>query len=218
MLKILLADDHQLVRNGIKMFLESEKDFEVIAEAKTGSEAIQKNKQLKPDLVLLDISMPDKNGLEAAPEILDAAHEPKVIMLSMYLDEQYINSCMEAGVNGYIHKGADQEELIDGVKKVMEGISFYSKDVRDVMVNNYITSLKKKKKQLAQPKISLTKRELEVVKLIMKGYTSNQIAEELFISNRTVDTHRANLMQKLDVKNSIELINKVTEENLLESD
>lgn len=83
------------------------------------------------------------------------------------------------------------------------------------MVNNYITSLKKKKQQLAQPKINLTKRELEVIKLIMKGYTSNQIAEELFISNRTVDTHRANLMQKLDVKNSIELINKVTQENLL---
>jgi DNA-binding NarL/FixJ family response regulator len=198
------------------MFLESEKEFEVIAEAKNGNDAIEKNKDFKPDLVLLDISMPGKNGLEAAPEILSASNKPKIIMLSMYLDEQYINSCMEAGVHGYIHKGADKEELINGVKKVMEGSSFYSKDVRDVMVNNYISSLKKKKLQLAQPEIKLTKRELEVIKLIMKGYTSNQIAEELFISNRTVDTHRANLMQKLDVKNSIELINKVTEENLLE--
>lgn len=215
MLKILLADDHQLVRNGIKMFLESESDFEVIGEAKNGVEVIKKNIELEPDLILLDISMPEKNGLEAAPELLQAPHAPKIIMLSMYLDEQYINSCMEAGVHGYIHKGADKEELINGVKKVMEGVSFYSKEVRDVMVNNYITSLKKKKQQLAHPKINLTKRELEVVKLIMKGYTSNQIAEELFISNRTVDTHRANLMQKLDVKNSIELINKVTEENLL---
>jgi len=215
MLKILLADDHQLVRNGIRMFLESEKDFEVTAEANNGNDAIEKNKDFKPDLVLLDISMPEKNGLEAAPEILSASNKPKIIMLSMYLDEQYINSCMEAGVHGYIHKGADQDELINGVKKVMEGTSFYSKDVRDVMVNNYISSLKKKKLQLAQPEIKLTKRELEVIKLIMKGYTSNQIAEELFISNRTVDTHRANLMQKLDVKNSIELINKVTEENLL---
>ena len=215
MLKILLADDHQLVRNGIRMFLESEKDFEVTAEANNGNDAIEKNKDFKPDLVLLDISMPEKNGLEAAPEILSASNKPKIIMLSMYLDEQYINSCMEAGVHGYIHKGADQDELINGVKKVMEGTSFYSKDVRDVMVNNYISSLKKKKQQLAQPEIKLTKRELEVIKLIMKGYTSNQIAEELFISNRTVDTHRANLMQKLDVKNSIELINKVTEENLL---
>ncbi|WP_375581067.1 response regulator transcription factor [Marivirga tractuosa] len=161
--------------------------------------------------------MPEKNGLDVAPEILSSSNEPKIIMLSMYLDEQYINSCMEAGVHGYIHKGADKEELINGVKKVMEGTNFYSKDVRDVMVNNYITSLKKKKQKLAQPKINLTKRELEIVKLIMKGYTSNQIAEELFISNRTVDTHRANLMQKLDVKNSIELINKVTEENLLTS-
>jgi DNA-binding NarL/FixJ family response regulator len=215
MLKILLADDHQLVRNGIKIFLESEEDFEVVGEAKNGIEAIEKNNELKPDLVLLDISMPEKNGLEAAPEILTASNSPKIVMLSMYLDEKYINSCMEAGVHGYIHKGADKEELVSGIKKVMEGVSFYSKDVRDVMVNNYITSLKKKKQQLAQPQINLTKRELEVVKLIMKGYTSNQIAEELFISNRTVDTHRANLMQKLDVKNSIELINKVTEENLL---
>lgn len=215
MLKILLADDHQLVRNGIKIFLESEEGFEVIGEAKNGIEAIEKNEELCPDLVLLDISMPEKNGLDAAPEILSSSNGPKIIMLSMYLDEQYINSCMEAGVHGYIHKGADKEELINGVKKVMEGTNFYSKDVRDVMVNNYITSLKKKKQKLAQPKINLTKRELEIVKLIMKGYTSNQIAEELFISNRTVDTHRANLMQKLGVKNSIELINKVTEENLL---
>jgi len=215
MLKILLADDHQLVRNGIKIFLESEEDFEVIGEAKDGNEAIEKSKELNPDIILLDISMPGKSGLEAAPEILSASNDPKIVMLSMYLDEQYINSCMEAGVHGYIHKGADKEELINGVKKVMDGVSFYSKDVRDVMVNNYITSLKKKKQLLAHPKINLTKRELEVVKLIMKGYTSHQIAEELFISNRTVDTHRANLMQKLDVKNSIELINKVTEENLL---
>lgn len=216
MLKILLADDHQLVRNGIKMFLESDQGLEVIGEAKNGVEAIQKNIELKPDLVLLDISMPEKNGLEAAPEILASDHNPKIIMLSMYLDEQYINSCMEAGVHGYIHKGADKEELISGVKKVMEGVSFYSKDVRDVMVNNYIKSLKKKKQQLTQPKISLTKRELEVIKLIMKGHTSGQIAEKLFISNRTVDTHRANIMQKMDVKNSIELINKVMEENLLD--
>ncbi|SMG39475.1 DNA-binding response regulator, NarL/FixJ family, contains REC and HTH domains [Marivirga sericea] len=215
MLKILLADDHQLVRNGIKIFLESEEDFEVIGEAKNGNEAIKKNEELEPEVVLLDISMPEKNGLEAVPEILSAKNKPKIVMLSMYLDEQYINSCMEAGVHGYIHKGADKEELISGVKKVMDGVSFYSKEVRDVMVNNYITSLKKKKQQLTQPKINLTKRELEIVKLIMKGYTSNQIAEELFISNRTVDTHRANLMQKLEVKNSIELINKVTEENLL---
>jgi DNA-binding NarL/FixJ family response regulator len=215
MLKILLADDHQLVRNGIKMFLESEEGFEVTGEAENGHEAIKKNNELKPDIVLLDISMPEKNGLEAAPEILSALNKPKIIMLSMYLDEQYINSCMEAGVHGYIHKGADKDELISGVKKVMEGVSFYSKDVRDVMVNNYITSLKKKKQKLAHPEIKLTKRELEVIKLIMKGYTSNQIAEGLFISNRTVDTHRANIMQKLDVKNSIELINKVTEENLL---
>jgi DNA-binding NarL/FixJ family response regulator len=214
MLKILLADDHQLVRNGIKMFFESEEGFEVTGEAENGHEAIKKNNELKPDIVLLDISMPEKNGLEAAPEILSALNKPKIIMLSMYLDEQYINSCMEAGVHGYIHKGADKDELISGVKKVMEGVSFYSKDVRDVMVNNYITSLKKKKQKLAQPEIKLTKRELEVIKLIMKGYTSNQIAEGLFISNRTVDTHRANIMQKLDVKNSIELINKVTEENL----
>lgn len=215
MLKILLADDHDLVRNGIKNFLESEEEFEIVGEAKNGIEAIEKNKGLQPDLVLLDISMPEKNGLEAVPEILSASHNPKIIMLSMYLDEQYINSCMEAGVHGYIHKGADKDELVNGVKKVMEGVSFYSKDVRDVMVNNYISSLKKKKEQLGQPKVKLTKREIEVAKLIMKGNTSNQIAAELFISSRTVDTHRANLMQKLEVKNSIELINKIKAENLL---
>lgn len=215
MLKILLADDHHLVRDGIKMFLESEEDFKVIGEAKNGLEAIELNASLKPDLVLLDISMPEKNGIEAATEILQGKPVPKIIMLSMYLDEKYINTCMEAGVHGYIHKGADKKELIEGVRKVISGQNFYSKEVREVMVSNYINSLKQKKKSLTQLKITITKREMEIVKLIMKGYSSVQIAEDLFISNRTVDTHRANLMQKLDVKNSIELINKVTELNLV---
>ncbi|GAA5026281.1 DNA-binding response regulator [Marivirga lumbricoides] len=215
MLKILLADDHHLVRDGIKMFLESEADFKVIGEAKNGLEAVELNAELKPHLVLLDISMPEKNGIEAATEILQHKPIPKIIMLSMYLDEKYINTCMETGVHGYIHKGADKKELIEGVRKVMTGQNFYSKEVREVMVSNYINSLKQKKKNLTQQKVTITKREMEIVKLIMKGYSSVQIAEDLFISNRTVDTHRANLMQKLDVKNSIELINKVTELNLV---
>lgn len=215
MLKVLLADDHHLMRDGIKMFLESDKDIKVIGEAKNGVEAVEMCQSLKPDLLLMDISMPEKNGIEAASDVLKLNFIPKIIMLSMYLDEKYINTCMETGVHGYIHKGADKEELLEGVRKVMDGQNFYSKEVREVMVSNYINNLKQKKKILMQEKVVITKRELEVIKLIMKGYSSQQIAETLHISIRTVDTHRANLMQKMEVKNSIELINKVTELNLL---
>ncbi len=215
MLKVLLADDHHLMRDGIKMFLESDKGITVVGEATNGLVAIEMCQKIKPDLLLMDISMPEKNGIEAATEILKNGYVPKIIMLSMYLDEKYINTCMETGVHGYIHKGAAKEELLEGVKKVMEGQNFYSKEVREVMVNNYINNLKQKKKILTQEKVTITKRELEIIKLIMKGYSSLQIADTLHISNRTVDTHRANLMQKLEVKNSIELINRVSELNLL---
>ncbi len=215
MLKVLLADDHHLMRDGIKMFLESDPKIKVIGEAKNGEEAIEMCSALKPELLLMDISMPKKNGIEAATEILNSKYVPKIIMLSMYLDEKYINTCMETGVHGYIHKGAAKEEVLEGVRKVIDGQNFYSKEVREVMVNNYINNLKQKKKILTQEKVAITKRELEIIKLIMKGYSSVQIADTLHISNRTVDTHRANLMQKLEVKNSIELINKVTELNLL---
>jgi DNA-binding NarL/FixJ family response regulator len=215
MLKVLLADDHHLMRDGIKMFLESDKDIKVIGEAKNGEEAIEMSQFLKPDLLLMDISMPLKNGIEAASEILECPFVPKIIMLSMYLDEKYINTCMETGVHGYINKGAAKEELLEGVKKVMASQNFYSKEVRELMVSNYINNLKQKKKILTQEKVPITKRELEIIKLIMKGCSSLQIAATLHISNRTVDTHRANLMQKLEVNNSIALINKVTELNLL---
>lgn len=216
MIKVLLADDHKMVRDGIKSFLESEDWLSVVAEADNGDDAIKKFRTETPDIILMDISMPVKNGMEASEEIMQESDQVKIIMLSMYLDEKYINTCMEAGVHGYIHKGADKEDVIYGIKQVLEGQNFYSRDVREVMINNYTRTLKRKKEKLAGKDYSLTKREKEIVKWIMEGYTSNEIAEKLFISNRTVDTHRANVMQKLKVKNSIELINKITKEGIIE--
>lgn len=215
-IKIMIVDDHHLVRVGIKSYFVNEPDLAVIGEASDGEQAVRLAGTLNPDLVLLDISMPNLNGMEAASIIVKNYPEIKIIILSMYLDEKFIQKCMEEGVHGYIHKGAEQYELIYGIRSVMNGELYYSKEVREVLVKTYAKNLRKKKDNLKKDNIALTKREKEIIKYIIKGLTSTEIGEKLFISNRTVDTHRANLMQKLKVKNVIELVNKVNSESLIE--
>lgn len=214
---ILLVDDHRLIRDGIKGYLDLDW-IDIVGEAENGEDAIRLTEKLNPDLVLMDISMPKLNGMEAAQKILEGDEAVKIIMLSMYLDEKYLFKCMEIGVNGFIYKGADKYEIITGIQEVMEGETFYSKEIKEILIKSYSNNLKAKKKGLSQKVDTLTQREKEVVRYIMKGYTSQQIAEALFISPRTVDTHRTNLMHKLEVKNSIELINKVHKLDLLEED
>jgi DNA-binding NarL/FixJ family response regulator len=204
--KILIADDHAMIRDGVKTLLKQNKDCQLAGEAVNGIEAIEQFKSLRPDLVILDISMPYLNGMEAAREIIKVDPNARIIILSMYDDEDYISQCIESGVKGFVVKSESGNELNYAIKSVLDGRTYFSQRVQEVIVKKYTSGVKRRPKE---SDVKLTSREVEITKLISEGLTSHQIADKLFISPRTVETHRANLMKKMGVKNSIELVKKV---------
>jgi len=211
--KILIADDHAMIRAGIRALLGEEKEITIVGEAATGKEAIEKYKDLQPDLLILDISMPDMNGMEVTQQILKEDPQAKIIILSMYDDEEYISRCIEYGVMGYVIKSETGTELAQAVKNVLVGQTYFSDQVQKIIFKRYSTNLSKKKPK--EMEVELTKREIEIVKLISEGLTSKQMANKLVISARTVETHRANLIKKCGVHNAIELVKKVEKLGLI---
>lgn len=205
-IKVILADDHAMIRDGIKSLLSKNKELVIAGEAKNGKEVLALYTTLAPDLVIMDISMPDMNGMDAAQLILQQNAEAKIIMLSMYDDEEYISRCMETGVKGYVVKNETGGELDHAVNTVLKGQNYFSPQVQKVIFNKYSSVVGKK--NIKEQEVRLTSREIEIVQLISEGLTSPEMAEKLFISPRTVETHRANLMKKMGVKNSIELVKK----------
>ena len=212
--KVLIADDHAILRDGIRSLVTRMKKIKIVGEATTGVEAVQKFGELKPDLLILDISMPDKNGMEVAKEILDTSGEANIIILSMHDDEDYINRCLEIGVKGYVVKNESGSELELAIQTVLEGKNYFSSQVQKVIFKKHSANLTRKKQ--IDEVVKLTNREIEIIKLIMAGLTSQEMADKLFISPRTVETHRANLLKKLDVKNAMEMVMKVQEKKLLD--
>jgi DNA-binding NarL/FixJ family response regulator len=211
--KILIADDHAMIRDGVKSLLSKNKGLSVAGEASNGHEALEKYKSIRPDLLILDLSMPGMNGMDAAEQILKDDPTAKIIILSMFNDEDYISRCMEHGVKGYVVKNETGSELDQAVNTVLKGQTYFSNEVQKIIFRKYSNSVMKKKKiELA---VKLTGREVEIVKLISEGLTSHEMAEKLFISPRTVETHRANLMKKAGVKNSIELVKKIERMGLI---
>ena len=206
-IRILLADDHTLFRTGIMSLLEGEKDIYVVGEVENGNELLEKYFEIKPDLVLADISMPGKSGLEAAKEIKQKDAEAKFLFLSMHEEDEYIYHCLKAGGKGLINKNITKGELILAIKKVSEGSNYFKNNLSEEQIkyiyNKYNRS-SYKRPEIAQD--SLTAREENVLKLIGQGLTSNEIAKKLGISRRTVDTYRSNIMQKLNIRNLPELI------------
>lgn len=211
--KILIADDHAMIRDGIKSLLSRDKELTVVGEAVNGHEAVKKFSELKPDLLILDISMPDLNGMDVARKIVQHDSQARIIVLSMYDDEDYINQCVESGVKGYVVKNETSDELAHAVKTVLGGQTYFSRQVQKVIFNKYTNSVGRKKEK--ETDVKLTSREIEIVRLISDGMTSHQIADKLFISPRTVETHRANLMKKTNSKNAIELMKKVEKMGLV---
>lgn len=209
----MLADDHAMIRAGVKNLLRESKDIVVIGEAENGRQALDLYEELKPDLIILDISLPDMNGMEVTQKILAFDPSANILMLSMYDDEDYVGRCIENGVKGYVVKNESGEELEYAVHTILEGKTYFSQQVHKVILNKYKRAAVKKKER--HEDIRLTAREIEIVKLIDDGLTSQQMADKLFISPRTVETHRANLMKKFGVKNSIELVKKARLINIL---
>ncbi|MGD8428347.1 MAG: response regulator transcription factor [Balneolaceae bacterium] len=211
-ISVLIADDHEIVRYGISTYLSSANDIQVVGEASTGEECINIFKEKHPDICLLDIGMPDKNGIETAKSIRDLDPDTKILILSMHIDKQILNDVLEAGVNGYLLKNTDKADLLNGIRAIMNGQQVFSDPISDLITQSFLNKSNSRKPKKVK---EITDRELEILQLIVDGLTSKEIAQKLFISPRTVDTHRANLMQKLELNNIAELVRYAIEHNLV---
>ena len=203
-MRILLADDHGIVRRGLKSLLESQSGLEVIGEAADGLEALRLCEELSPELLIIDISMPLMNGIEVASRAqkLDAA--PAVIILSMHSDDSYIMRALSAGARGYLVKDATDEDLIPAVRAVAAGKPFFSPAVTAVLMEDYVRQLRAR--GLTDSYELLTDREREILQLLAEGRSNKEVAAVLDLGLSTVETHRANLMQKLNLHNTAEIV------------
>jgi DNA-binding NarL/FixJ family response regulator len=197
-INVLLTDDHQIIIDGLKSLLKNQDEINVAAEAKNGREALRFLDLISVDVLLMDIDMPVMNGIDTLKEIRRQNSKVKVVILSMHNEAGMIKSLIDLGANGYLLKSCSQNELIDAIKKVASGQSYFSSDVT--------LALLKPSANQSQPNELITDRETEILKLIAAGFSNKEIGDQLFISHRTVDTHRTNLMKKLDVNNIAGLI------------
>lgn len=212
---IVLADDHVLVRKGIRAMLESDETLEVIGEADNGEQAIRLVKELKPDLLVTDIRMPVLNGLEAVEKLcLEKGVTTRSIILSMHDSEEYVLQALKAGAMGYLLKDTDKNEFIKALYQVNNGTKYFSGSVSEILTKQLLSGTYTTKAENADP-YHLTKKEKELLRFIIEGRQNKQIADLLGKSVRTVETHRFNIMKKLDVNNAIDMVNKVLKENLV---
>jgi two-component system response regulator NreC len=206
-IRILLADDHPLVRSGLIKLLEPFKEFVIVGEASDGEEAVAMTKKLEPDVVVIDLSMPKLNGVEATKIILKNNPSSKVLVLTMHDNEEYVYQILKSGAGGYILKNSGREELAAAIQAVAKGERFFSPRVSEIMVEAYLKRADTREEHIIDNKeIPLTKREREILFYIADGLNNNQIAEKLYISPRTVDTHRTNIMQKLNIHDAANLV------------
>ena len=201
--KILLADDHKITRQGLRSLLEKQPDMKVVAEAEDGREAVRLARELHPDVVIMDVSMPDLNGMAATRQILGKSKKVKIIALSMHSDTLFISEMLKSGASGYLLKDCAFEELREAIRTVIAGNIYLSPAISDVVVDDYLHRLSK-----TGPSDSgeiLTDREREVLQLMAEGKSTKQIARELYISVKTVETHRRQIMNKLNIHTVAEL-------------
>lgn len=213
---VLLIDDHVLVRDGIKLLLEEEHDINVIDEGSNGIEALQILEKQQPDVLITDIKMPHLNGIELVKEVQKHYSNIKTIMLSMHDSEEYVLEAIEAGADGYLLKGSSKSEFLKALRTVASSGKYFAGDISAIIVKNMMGGDKKEKSKdkIQQNEYNLTKREKQILGLILSGKSNKEVAAELDVSKRTAEVHRFNLMKKLSVKNLMELSNKVSELNL----
>jgi DNA-binding NarL/FixJ family response regulator len=203
-IRLLVADDHQLMRSGVRLMLEREGDLSVVGEASDGSEAVALAKSLRPDVVVMDIGMPRLNGVEAAQQMTKERPEIAIVMLSMHSDESYVLRALKAGARGYLLKDSAEADLIKAVHAVAGGKSFFSPAVSRVLLDDYVRKLRRSGAEDAYD--LLTPRECEVLQLIAEGKSNKDVANLLNLSVYTVESHRSNLMAKLSLHGLPELI------------
>jgi DNA-binding NarL/FixJ family response regulator len=213
-IRVLLADDHEVVRSGLRMVLEAQSDIAVVAEAGDGAQALEQALSGEIDLAVLDVSMPRMTGLQAAAELHRRRPELRILMLSMHDNEQYFFEALKAGASGYVLKTAANRDLVEACRACMRGEAFLYPPAVATLVRDYLDGARLGE---APPEDPLTARELEVVKLIAEGHTSEEIAAELVLSKKTVERHRANILDKLGMRNRVDLTRYAIRRGLVEA-
>ncbi len=217
MIKVALADDHEIVRSGIKMVLEDDPDIKVIWEASDGQETLTAMSNTKPDILIVDIRMPHINGLEVTQKLKQKDPTTRIIVLTMHDDSEYILKSLEYGADGYLLKDTSKAEFHKAIHMVQNGQKYFSGDISTTIINSYVSGGLPKDPDLSNKPVSdyqLTKREKQILSMIYDGISNKDIAEELGKSIRTIETHRFNIMKKLQVNNITELFKKVEKEGL----
>jgi DNA-binding NarL/FixJ family response regulator len=215
-IRVVLADDHFFVRDGIKSLLESEQNIAVVGEATDGQEALEVVEANKPDLLIVDIRMPHLTGIEVVEKLRNKNNLVKIIVLSMHESEEYVLKSIKAGADGYLLKGSSKEEFLKALHTVANGGKYFTGDVSSILINQLTnTAIPLEPKPALAEDLTITKREKEILTLLLSGKGNKEIAEALEISKRTAEVHRFNLMKKLKVKNLMELSNKATEFSLI---
>jgi two-component system response regulator NreC len=210
-IKILVADDHKIVRDGLRTLIEKENGMEVIAEAEDGRSAVKQAKKLLPDIVIMDITMPDLNGIDATRAIFEETPEVKVIALSMHSDRRFVSGMLEAGASAYLLKDSAFEELATAIRTVVANQIYLSPKIADIVVRRFVSKSASTERSAFT---ELTKREREVLQLLAEGVSTKKIAGRLNLSVKTVETHRANIMDKLDIHTISELVKYAIREGL----
>lgn len=214
--KVLLADDHRVIRDGIRSYLEDDSRYEVVGEAESGEQAIIKASELEPDVILMDLSMGGISGIETTRKIIDTGTDIRILALTMHNEPQYIKQMMDAGAAGYLLKNSDDVEVKKAIDTVMKGEMYYSGEVTKIVMSS-LTNKKNLRKAPVTGEIQLTSREKEVLELILKEYSNQEIADELFISARTVEVHKRNLIEKTGAKNLAGLVLYAISNNLVDN-
>lgn len=213
-IRVLLADDHTLVRSGIATLLQSSKDIQIVGEAVDGEEAVRRTGELRPDVVVIDLSMPKLSGIEATKILKRKYPETNVLVLTMHENEEYVFQILKSGASGYVLKSAGKDELTAAIRAASKGEKFFSPRISQLMAEGYLKRVERKSPEAGSNEVPLTRREREILALVVKGLTNQQIADQLFISPRTVDTHRTNIMQKLDIHDLANLVRYALEHDL----
>ena len=213
-IRVLLADDHTIVRNGIRSLLEGLADIDIVGEARDGAEALAQVKALLPDVLLIDIAMPVMNGIETAVQVSRLYRKTRCLMLSMHQEEDYILKSVEAGASGYLLKDNTREEMLRALRAVAAGEKYFSPSVSNVIIASYLQKMQELQVRPVR-QARLSKQEKAILQFIVAGASSRQIAANLSLSVRTVENHRASMMKRLGVRNAVELVRTALDEKLV---
>jgi DNA-binding NarL/FixJ family response regulator len=215
-IRIFLVDDHQLVRDGIKALLMSAEDITILGEASSGKECFEKIAGNPPDILILDISLPDTNGIEITRRISAEYPSIRVLILSMYTNEDFITNAVKAGARGYLPKNTSRGELLNAIHAIHEGEEFYAETISRIMLRSYVRNVKQGDLSGQGGPVPLTSREIEILRLFAEGFINKEISDQLDISIRTVETHKNHIMKKLELKSTVELVKYAIKNKIVE--